>query len=380
MAADGKMQMPMRVMGNTGLQVSVLSFGFWATFGVKDDLMDQQGVEKAKEILRVARAAGINLYDNAETYGNPQGAAEMVMGQAIEELRVEAPEMWKREDLIITTKLFWGGSGENQKGLSRKHVMEGMQASLERLRCNYVDMVFCHRPDPFTPTETVVRAMTDLVRQGKAFYWGTSEWSAQQITEAFWIAKQLGLEPPAYEQPQYNMFCRDRFEKEYFPLYRAPYNMGTTTWSPLASGLLTGKYLTEIPSGSRADTKGYEFIKNKVQKWQEDGTMEKVKKLDAYAKTLNANVGQLAIAWAVRNENNTTTILGATKVEQIRENLGALALAQRMTAADDTTIEKILNNKPDDYGGYGGAGMRPLSRPDMGPDGGRIKNYMLPKL
>merc|ERR1719203_2561415 len=234
--------MPMRMMGNTGLQGSVLSYGFWATFGAKNDLKDDAGVAMAKKCLTVARDAGINFFDNAEVYGTPHGAAEEVMGQAIEELRKESPDKWRRSDILISTKIFWGGSGVNEKGLSRKHVNEGVDAAIKRLRVTYVDLVFCHRPDPFTPTETVVRAMTDVVRSGRAHSWGTSEWSAQQITEAYWIAQTRGLEPPMFEQPQYNMFCRDRFEVEYYPLFRQPYNIGTTTWSPLASGLLTGKY------------------------------------------------------------------------------------------------------------------------------------------
>lgn len=371
-------EMPFRMLGNTGMQVSVLSYGFWATFGVKSELKDEEGVRVAKECLRVARDAGINLFDNAETYGEPCGAAEAVMGQAIAELRAEDPIKWRRSDIVITTKIFWGGDGVNEKGLSRKHILEGLDASLKRLRDVRVDLVFCHRPDPFTPTETVVRAMTDVVRSGKACYWGTSEWSAQQITEAYWLARTLGLEPPMFEQPQYNMFCRQRFESEYYPLYRHPYNLATTTWSPLASGLLTGKYNEGIPEGSRLSTKGYGFLRTKLETWQKDGTLEKVKQLSAYAATLSCSVGQLAIAWSIRNANATTTILGATKPEQLRENLGALAVAKRMTATEDAAVEAILGNKPEDYAGWGGAGMRQLARLETDEAPMRVVNYMLP--
>ncbi len=200
--------MPHRMLGNTGLQVSVLSYGFWATFGAKDGLLDAEGVAKAKQILKVARAAGVNLFDNAEVYGTPRGHAERIMGEAIAQLTQEDPDSWRRSDYLVTTKIFWGGDGVNEKGLSRKHILEGIDAANERLQVEYVDLVFCHRPDPHTPTETVVRAMTDAVRNGMAMAWGTSEWSAQQITEAFWIARNLGLEPPQFEQPQYNMLHR----------------------------------------------------------------------------------------------------------------------------------------------------------------------------
>merc|ERR1719203_2383315 len=277
--------MPMRMMGNTGLQGSVLSYGFWATFGAKNDLKDDAGVAMAKKCLTVARDAGINFFDNAEVYGTPHGAAEEVMGQAIEELRKESPDKWRRSDILISTKIFWGGSGVNEKGLSRKHVNEGVDAAIKRLRVTYVDLVFCHRPDPFTPTETVVRAMTDVVRSGRAHSWGTSEWSAQQITEAYWIAQTKGLEPPVMEQPQYNMFKRERFEVEYYPLFRQPYNIATTTWSPLASGLLTGKYKGGVvPAGSRIAAGMYPFLNSMLERWQKDGTLGKVDELEKYAK------------------------------------------------------------------------------------------------
>lgn len=296
-----------RMLGNTGLQVSVLSYGFWATFGAKDDLTDQQGIDVAKSCLRVARDAGINLFDNAEAYGNPNGEAERIMGVALKQLQEEDPAKWRRSDLVITTKIFWGGDGVNERGLSRKHIIEGIDAAIRRLQVDYVDLVFCHRPDPLTPTETVVRAMTDAVRSGKATAWGTSEWSAQQITEAVWIARSYGLEPPQFEQPQYHMFHRERFEREYFPLYQQPYNIGTTIWSPLASGLLTGKYNDSIPEGSRAATASYSWLQKTLQKWHEDGKIEKVRRLTTYAHDkYQCSVGQLALAWCVKNKNVST--------------------------------------------------------------------------
>lgn len=372
--------MPMRMLGNTGMQVSVLSYGFWATFGVKSDLKDDEGVKVAKQCLSVARDAGINFFDNAEVYGTPKGAAEAVMGRAIAELRAEDPVKWRRSDILISTKIFWGGDGVNEKGLSRKHILEGLSASLRRLREDYVDLVFCHRPDPLTPTETVVRAMTDAIRAGKACNWGTSEWSAQQITEAYWIAKVHGLEPPMFEQPQYNMFCRQRFEVEYYPLYRQPYNIATTTWSPLASGLLTGKYAGgKIPEGSRLSVESYGFLRTKLADWSKDGTLAKVDLLTQYAKEkLGCSVGQLALAWSIRNANATTTILGATKPEQLQENLGAISVARKMSAADDDAIEAILGNKPEDYSGYGGAGMRQLDRLESEDAPVRVSNFSLP--
>lgn len=372
-------EMPMRMLGNTGIQVSVVSYGFWNTFGAKDDLKDESGVVKAKEILKIARDAGINCFDNAEVYGKPPGAAEEVMGQAIQELRKEDPVKWRRSDIVITTKIFWAGTGKNETGLSRKHIQEGLTASLRRLKEDYVDLVFCHRPDPFTPTETVVRAMTEVVRAGKAMYWGTSMWSAQQITEAYWIATSLGLEPPMFEQPEYNMFARQKVEAEYWPLFRQPYNMGLTTWSPLASGLLSGKYSGgKIPEGSRLDQAGNKWLVDTLEKWKADGTLAKVDALAEYAKGLECSVGQLALAWSIRNANVSTTLLGATKPEQLKENLGAIAVARKMVSADDAAVEVMLGNTPDAYQGYGGAGMRALSRLESESSPMRINNYVLP--
>lgn len=355
LAEEKEKTMYYRLLGNTGLQVSVLSYGFWATYGSKEDLTDTAGIEMAKRCLRVVRDAGVNLFDHAEVYGTPRGEAERIFGEALTALMSEDPVKWRRSDLIITTKIFWGGDGVNEKGLSLKHAREGIDASLKRLKLDYVDIVFCHRPDPQTPTETVVRAMTALVRSGKAHGWGTSEWSAQQITEAFWIAKEQGLEPPQFEQPQYHMFHRERFEKEYFPMFQPPYNMGTTTWSPLASGLLTGKYNESIPAGSRLTAPGMEWLVKRLELWNSNGTIAKTKKLEEYAKAeLNCSLGQMALAWCVKNKNVSTVLLGATKPEQLVENLGAIAVARRMTVAHMKDIDQILGSKPDDYLGFGG--------------------------
>ena len=351
-----------RMMGNTGLQTSVLSYGFWATFGVKEGLENEEGIERAKECLRVARQGGINLFDNAEVYGNPRGEAERIMGEAMAELREEDPDMWRRSDILVSTKIFWGGDGVNEKGLSRKHIWEGLEASLARLQLSYVDLLFCHRPDPHTPTETIVRAMTDVVRGGHAMGWGTSEWSAQQITEAFWIARMHGLEPPQFEQPQYNLLHRERFEQEYHPLYNAPYRMGTTIWSPLASGILTGKYNDGIPSGSRMTQKGYEWLIDLFEGHKASGTLEKVKALSIFAEEkLDCSMTQLALAWCLSNPNVSTVLLGATKPSQLKENLGALDVVSKLSAAHLLEIDQIMGNRPTPYMGYGGKGMRDLN-------------------
>lgn len=344
-----------RMLGNTGLQVSVLSYGFWATFGTKNDLQNDDGLEKAISCLKTARDGGINTFDNAEVYG--KGEAERIMGEALKRLRIEDPEKWRRSDIIITTKLFWGFSGGvNEIGLSKKHIMEGADAALQRLQLDYVDLIFCHRPDPLTPTETIVRAMTDLIRSGKATAWGTSEWSAQQITEAVWIAKLYGLEPPQFEQPQYHMFHRARVENEYHPLYSAPYNIGTTIWSPLASGLLTGKYNDDVPEGSRASAPQFSWLQKNIQSWKEEGKIDKVKKLEEFAKQkYGCSVGQLAIAWCIKNKHVSTVLLGATKPEQLKENIGAIEVAEKITEEDLKSIDDILGNKPEAYGGYGGS-------------------------
>ncbi|MEE2787108.1 MAG: aldo/keto reductase [Myxococcota bacterium] len=350
-----------RMLGGTGLQVSVLSYGFWATFGAKPGLKDSAGLSQAKACLTTARNLGINLFDNAETYGQPAGEAERIMGQALAELSAEDPVLWRRSDLLITTKLFWGGPGVNERGLSRKHIHEGIDGSLARLQLDYVDLLFCHRPDPLTPTETVVRAMTDVIRSGRATAWGTSEWSAQQITEAFWIARTLGLEPPQFEQPQYNLFARDRVEVEYSPLYGAPYRLGTTIWSPLSSGILTGKYNDGIPQGSRLTQPGYEWLVTRLEQQRQNGTLERVRTLTTFAENeLKCTMTQLALAWCIKNKHVSTVLLGATRPEQLEENAGCLSVVTALTDEKMAAIDEILGNCPAPYMGFGGGGMRAL--------------------
>jgi len=350
-----------RMLGGTGLQVSVLSFGFWATYGVKEGLTNDEGITMAKECMSLARQKGINLFDNAETYGNPAGAAEEIMGEAMAQLKKEDPEIWKRSEIIVSTKIFWGGVGVNERGLSRKHINEGLDAALKRLQLNYVDLLFCHRADPFTPTETIVRSMTDIVRSGRATAWGTSEWSAQQITEAYWMAIMQGLEPPQFEQPQYNMLKRERFETEYHPLYQSPYQIGTTIWSPLASGILTGKYNDGIPEGSRLTQKGYEFLIDNLELHKKKGSIDKIRKLADYASSnLGCSMTKLALAWCIKNKNVSTILLGITKPEQLEENIGCLSVVENLTSEHMTDIDDILKNRPEPYAGFGGQGMRKI--------------------
>lgn len=331
--SEQKVVMPYRLLGNTGLRVSVLSFGSWATFGVKAEL------DACKECMKMAYDAGVNFFDNAEAYGTKRGDSELIMGQLFKEFG------WERSSYVLATKLFWGGDGVNEKGLSRKHIIEGMNKSLQRLQTDYVDLIFAHRPDVMTTTEEVVRAFSHLVNTGKALYWGTSEWSSQQITEAFWIARVYNLVPPVMEQPEYNMFTRERFEKEYAPLYRSPYGIGTTIWSPLNSGILTGKYNDGIPEGSRLAQTGYGFLNDRFQKVKDD-RIPKVKALAELATELGCTLPQLAVAWCIKNPNVSTCILGASKPSQLQDNLGALSVLPKLTDAVMQRIETILGNKP----------------------------------
>ncbi len=302
-------------LGRSGLRVSELSYGSWVTFGKQLD------VEGARACMRAARDAGVNFFDNAEAYAD--GVSEAIMGEVLREHR--------RSDLVVSTKLFWGGEGPNDKGLSWKHLLEGTWRSLKRMQLDYVDLLFCHRPDPETPIEETVRAMDVIVRQGLAFYWGTSEWSAEQIEEAYRLAGELGCVPPTMEQPEYNLFHRDRVEREYAPLYER-HGLGTTTWSPLCSGVLTGKYNDGIPAGSRLD---------QVQWLQDSRTDERVaavRRLGEVAGDLGCTTAQLAIAWCLVNPHVSTVITGASSVDQVRENLAAAEVTEQL---DDSVLARI---------------------------------------
>jgi len=317
-----------RRLGSAGLKLSELSLGAWVTYG------GQVGEEVAVKCMSRAYDAGVNFFDNAEAYAH--GNAETVMGNVIKKLG------WRRESIVVSSKVFWGGEGPNDRGLSRKHIFEACRNSLRRLQFDYLDLFFCHRPDPNTPIEETVRAMDDLVHQGKILYWGTSEWSAADIMRAHWIARELGLTPPQMEQPQYNMFHRDRLEMEYLPLYRE-IGLGTTIWSPLASGLLSGKYNKGTPPGSRATLAGYEWLRESVMTPK---NIEKVKQLEPIAKNLDCTMAQLALAWCLKNPNVSTVITGATRPEQVVENMKAPDIVPKLEPEVMEQIEQVLENEP----------------------------------
>jgi voltage-dependent potassium channel beta subunit len=318
-----------RKLGSAGIKLSELSLGAWVTYG------GQVGEDAAEKCMAKAFELGVNFFDNAEAYAH--GNAETVMGNVIKKLG------WRRDDIVVSSKVFWGGQGPNEQGLSRKHVYEACRNSLRRLQLDYLDLFFCHRPDPTTPIEETVRAMDDLVHQGKILYWGTSEWSAADIMRAHGLAKDLGLTPPQMEQPQYNMLHRERVEKEYLPLYRE-IGLGTTTWSPLASGLLTGKYNEGIPQGSRAALDGYDWLKDHVIT---PDNVAKVKLLQPIAKELGCTMAQLALAWARKNEHVSTVITGATRPEQVEENMRSLEFVSAIDGAVSERIDAVLDNRPD---------------------------------
>jgi voltage-dependent potassium channel beta subunit len=259
------------------------------------------------------------------------------MGNVIKELG------WRRESIVVSTKIFWGGDGPNDTGLSHKHIIEGVNGALKRLQLDYVDLVFCHRPDPNTPIEETVRAMDIVIKQGKAFYWGTSEWSAAEIMRADAVARQYGLTPPSMEQPQYNMFVRERFEQDYAPLY-SELGYGTTIWSPLASGLLTGKYNDGIPAGSRATAKGMEWLQDAVITPER---VAKVRQLAPIANELGCTLAQLGLAWCLSNPHVSTVITGASRAAQVTENMKALEVAPKLTPDVLAQIDSVLENKPE---------------------------------
>jgi voltage-dependent potassium channel beta subunit len=316
-----------RRLGKAGIKLSELSLGAWVTYG------GQVGLDVARDCMAAAYDAGVNFFDNAEAYAG--GEAERVMGQVIKDLG------WRRESVVVSTKIFWGGEGPNDTGLSHKHVIEGVNNALRRFQMDYVDLVFCHRPDPNTPIEETVRAMDIVIKQGKAFYWGTSEWSAAEIMHADAVARQYGLTPPTMEQPQYNMFTRERFEREYAPLYR-DLGYGTTIFSPLAAGLLTGKYNDGIPKDSRAALEGFEWLQRAL-------TPERIgqlKQLQGIADELDCTMAQLGLAWCLKNPNVSTVITGASRPAQVTENMRALDVVPKLTPEVLARLDGILDNKP----------------------------------
>jgi voltage-dependent potassium channel beta subunit len=323
--------MEYRNLGKSGLKVSALSYGSWVTFGTQVD------VDAAVEMMKIAYDAGVNFFDNAEAYA--AGESEIIMGKALKKLG------WKRSDLVLSTKIFWGGKGPNDSGLSRKHILEGTKAALERLQTDYVDLIFCHRPDYETPIEETVRAMSYLVDNGYALYWGTSEWSAQEIRAAYEIAERKNLVPPTMEQPEYNLLDRKRFEVEYKPIFDE-FGLGTTTWSPLSSGVLTGKYGKGIKDG-RLTLPGYEWLKERYE--SEDGKtrIETVERLRPIADELGLSLAQMSLAWAVKNPNVSTVITGASKPEQVEQNMTALESAKLLTPEIMDRIDEISGTKPD---------------------------------
>jgi len=327
MSAVDRPVMPYRRLGRSGLQVSVLSFGSWVTFG------EQLDTGLAEDCLAVAREAGVNFFDNAEAYAG--GESERIMGRAIDRLG------WERWSYLISTKVFWGIHGDvvNMRNtLNRKYLMHAVEGSLERLGLDFVDLLYCHRPDPTTPLEETVWAMSDIVSSGQALYWGTSEWSADEIRAAWEIAERHHLHKPVVEQPQYNLLERRRVEREYARLYE-DIGIGLTTWSPLASGLLTGKYVDGIPEGSRASLPGYEWLRDILV---DPASNAKAAKLVELAKSLDVTPSQLAIAWCATNPNVSTVITGASSADQVRENMGALDALERLTPEIKAELEATV--------------------------------------
>lgn len=324
--------MEYRRMGRSGLQLSVLSYGSWVTFHkqIDDSIAD--------ELMGIAYDNGINFFDNAEAYA--LGESEKMMG------RILKKKNWDRTSFTVSSKAFFGWRGKenkpNQTGLSRKHLMEACHEALQRLQLDYLDLFFCHRPDPNVPIEEVVWTMHNLIQQGKILYWGTSQWSGAEIMEAHRVAQQYGLIGPTVEQPQYNMFERFKMEQDYLPVFQNV-GLGTTIWSPLAAGFLTGKYLNGIPEDSRLAIQGFDWLK---ERWVQEAKIEKVKKLAILAQEMNVSLAELAIAWTVKNPNVTTAILGATKKHQLEENLKALQVLPLLTPEIMGKIEAILQNKP----------------------------------
>jgi voltage-dependent potassium channel beta subunit len=324
--------MQYRRLGRSGLKVSALSFGSWVTFSTQID------DRAASDLMKLAYDAGVNFFDNAEAYA--AGESERIMGRVLAKMR------WPRDSYCVSSKVFWGGKLPTQKGLSKKHVHDACHAALERLRVDYLDLFFCHRPDPETPIEETVRAMHDLVAQGKVLYWGTSEWSAAEIAEAYGVARALHLTPPTMEQPQYNLFEREKVEREFLQLYET-FGLGTTIWSPLASGILTGKYAKGVPTGSRMSLPDYGWLKERLEDAEGRARVAKARELEKVARDLGASLAQLSIAWCLSNPHVSSVILGATRTAQLTENLAALEIAPKLTSDVLARIESIVGTKPE---------------------------------
>ena len=309
--------MEYRNLGYSGLKISELSFGSWVTF------VNQLNEKKAMDCMAFAYERGVNFFDNAEAYAS--GESEILMGKILKKLK------WGRDTYIVSSKAFWGGELPTQKGLSKKHLHDACDAALRRLQVDYLDLFFCHRPDPETPILETVYAMNDLLQQGKIMYWGTSEWSAKEIKEAFSLSKKYKLRGPTMEQPQYNMLHRDRFENEYREIFKK-YKLGTTIWSPLASGVLTGKYSDGIPANSRFKVKGYEWLADSMA----DIDFKKIEKINKISEKIGIKLSQLAILWCLKNKNVSTVILGASKLSQLKENLNSIKYYDLI---DDVMVE-----------------------------------------
>lgn len=324
--------MEYRRLGHSGLKLSALSFGSWVTFS------NQVDVRRARELIGCAYEAGVNFFDNAETYA--QGRSEEVMGEALRQLG------FPRDTWCVSSKVYFGrvrDPAPTQCGLARKHLVEACDAALGRLQVEYLDLYFCHRPDSDTPVEEIVRTMNDLIRRGKIFYWGTSEWSAAEISAARDCAERLGLEAPLMEQPQYNLFHRRRVEEEYAPLCRGP-GLGITAWSPLASGILTGKYSDGIPEGSRFNVAGYAWLRDMLESERGRARVRAAGEVAEIARGLGATPAQLALAWCLRNSAVSTVIMGASRREQLIENLAALEVLERLDDAVATRLDNATRD------------------------------------
>eukprot|EP01017_Pseudomicrothorax_dubius_P036607 TRINITY_DN5262_c0_g1_i1.p1 TRINITY_DN5262_c0_g1~~TRINITY_DN5262_c0_g1_i1.p1 ORF type:complete len:370 (+),score=102.77 TRINITY_DN5262_c0_g1_i1:100-1209(+) len=328
-------KMEYRNLGPSGLKVSVLSYGNWVT-------SNANAQETTNELVKRCWDLGINFFDTAEAYGAVNGEGEILLGNALKNLNVP------RDELVVSTKIFFGGSGVNARGLSRKHVIEAGNNCLRRLQLDYADVIFCHRYDLATPIEEIVHGMNWLINSNKWFYWGTSEWSADEIRKAHAICERYGLIKPIVEQPQYNMIIRDKVESEFDELFE-DFGLGTTVWSPLAGGILTGKYRGEVPEGSRLDTAS-EMVKSRMREWVGPENKEKTNKtlnsLEEIARSLGGSLPQLALAWIIYNKDISTAIFGASRVSQIEDNIGALNLYRKLTPELDKQINEILGNQP----------------------------------